>query len=411
MYDGGCQWPGAQRVDWLAFRGEIESLQQTLHKALVDEDASAASIYKILPDADTWTSAQRCHFAMTVVSETREGFLRMDDIVACAVGEVSAGMSLSADKGICMITILSKCVPVTELAVLFSNPIAPVLDACRHRCVLASAASNPDVARRGLVRECVTIAHFLPSLPGAVVLLGSEDVQKAFENCFLQSNWLTTPGINAAIYTEGVTDFATAVRESCLSDEAGGLTFDIDLRTWTLRLFCSALEPASCLRHCYTLASRGGLPPIISQGIRYAATMVLQAVHALVISLFQAAPESVSSKAVAIARTAQSKHLDHDKVLLGRASLDVLDGAACEDIEKTVRRLKPDRRASLVERKHDAYLFCNNCSRGDRGTLSLQKCSRCCLVRYCDPACQKVHWDAHKTNCKAMRTIARDATG
>jgi len=140
--------------------------------------------------------------------------------------------------------------------------------------------------------------------------------------------------------------------------------------------------------------------------------MVLQAVNALVISLFQAAPASVSPTAAAIASIAQSKKkLDFDSVLLRRASLDILDQAACGNVEETVRKLKPTRRASLVERKHDAYLFCNYCSRGDRGTLSFQKCSRCCSVRYCDPDCQKNHWTSHKLHCKAMRTIARNATG
>ena len=39
---------------------------------------------------------------------------------------------------------------------------------------------------------------------------------------------------------------------------------------------------------------------------------------------------------------------------------------------------------------------------GCSGENALQRCSKCKCVYYCDSKCQKLHWKAHKVECKAF---------
>ena len=56
---------------------------------------------------------------------------------------------------------------------------------------------------------------------------------------------------------------------------------------------------------------------------------------------------------------------------------------------------------AAAENRHD----CANpgCPRQAKQRIDLLACSRCKAVRYCNAACQKAHWKAHKPDCKKLR--------
>ena len=309
-----------------------------------------------------------------------------------------------------LILYLSWFVPQTERHMLFSTSMDPVLNACQHRCVWASSASDPERARAGLMLECLIITSFLYSLPGAVLVLQFIHVQNTFEQCYLQSDW---PNFLLHWVLNGFWDLAMAAREFCESERRGYLTYDAHLMNWILRFFCSALHSASQFRYHYDLALHGQLSSTAARNnILFGAVVVLQSVVALVKQLFRISSESISPRAIAIALFASSSTFMED-ALHGRVSLEVLDSAAVDahkiNVAKAMRKLKLDPRTSFLERKTEALVNCSNCSTTRSGTKSLQKCSHCGCVRYCGPACQKEHWEAHKTMCKQMRKLMQKA--
>ena len=44
---------------------------------------------------------------------------------------------------------------------------------------------------------------------------------------------------------------------------------------------------------------------------------------------------------------------------------------------------------------------CRNMAGPAEDTLSTLKCSACAVAQYCSAACQKAHWKAHQTACRA----------
>jgi hypothetical protein len=58
-------------------------------------------------------------------------------------------------------------------------------------------------------------------------------------------------------------------------------------------------------------------------------------------------------------------------------------------------------------RCRNTNLFCVQChlSEEDAPNQKLLRCSRCKLVYYCTPECQKEHFKAHKKDCKILHTI------
>merc|ERR1712008_392179 len=58
----------------------------------------------------------------------------------------------------------------------------------------------------------------------------------------------------------------------------------------------------------------------------------------------------------------------------------------------------------LADRAGTAVM-CGSCSNVETGTASLQKCSRCGVVRYCSQECQSQHWPFHKKVCKRLAAM------
>jgi hypothetical protein len=58
------------------------------------------------------------------------------------------------------------------------------------------------------------------------------------------------------------------------------------------------------------------------------------------------------------------------------------------------------RAMAIKAEEHSAASICAQCSaRAGQPGVRLQMCSRCKLVRYCGPQCQRAHWRAHKAQC------------
>jgi len=46
---------------------------------------------------------------------------------------------------------------------------------------------------------------------------------------------------------------------------------------------------------------------------------------------------------------------------------------------------------------------CRNMATPAEDTLSMRKCAKCGVAKYCCAACQKAHWKAHKAACKSRQ--------
>ena len=46
---------------------------------------------------------------------------------------------------------------------------------------------------------------------------------------------------------------------------------------------------------------------------------------------------------------------------------------------------------------------CSSCK--NSGVKTLKRCTNCFNVAYCDQACQRTHWSAHKPNCRPKPSI------
>ncbi|CAI9736892.1 Hypothetical predicted protein [Octopus vulgaris] len=51
--------------------------------------------------------------------------------------------------------------------------------------------------------------------------------------------------------------------------------------------------------------------------------------------------------------------------------------------------------------------FCQTCFRTN---VALQRCSRCKTIYYCSKLCQKIHWAAHQSDCKASKANCDEKT-
>jgi hypothetical protein len=56
---------------------------------------------------------------------------------------------------------------------------------------------------------------------------------------------------------------------------------------------------------------------------------------------------------------------------------------------------------AVIAEDESAASTCAACgARAGQPGVRLQMCSRCKCVRYCGPQCQRVHWRAHKAQCR-----------